>query len=334
MRIRALLTAGAGALVLALAAGGIAGASVVDPADPIAGARRADRDHAYDGTLRIAWRTADGWVAREVMVHSDAGRMAVVGDATATARGSVRAIVDGSTSRLLWRDPADAGPPLSGKYSVDVSAEPRTTVAGRPAYRVTLRDRRGRAREVLLLDAATGLLLRRVSLDEAGRRVRVAGYRSIEVAPTPTSGAVAPTPDAPSGDAPRPVRDLRAPYVMLRRLPGGFELVGTYRTDGGRELYFSDGLYGISLFQWPGELDRDGLPRGGRTWTGVGHGARTWSTPVGTVSVWSGDGVTLAVVSETTPDETERIVASLPGAGPTGTIDRVGELLVGPFTLP
>lgn len=334
MRTRRLLTLGAAALALVCSVGPVAGAATIDPADPIGGARRAERAHAFDGTLRVAWRADGGWRTRTFTVHSDAGSLAVEGDATTTARGDVRAIVDGASAHVLWDRPAAPGPSITGKYAVEVSATARDTVAGRAAFRVTVRDRRGRTREVLALDASTGLLLRRVTLDEAGRRMRVVAFERVDVAATPTAGEPTQVPDRTAGRAPAPVRTVVAPYVLVRRLPGGFRLVGVYRAAGGRELFFSDGLYGVSVFQWRGALDRSALPEGGRTGGSAAHGARTYDSPLGPVSVWSDDDLTFSVVSETTPTETARIVAELPGSAAPGSIDGVGGLLVAPFTLP
>lgn len=334
MRTRRPLALGALALALVCGLASVAGAATVDPADPIGGALRAERAHAFDGTLRIAWRADGGWRSRTVAVHSDAGNLAVVGDATTTARGDVRSILDGTSAHVLWDRPVAPGPRITGKYTLEIGAAPSDVVAGRPAQRVTVRDRRGRTREVLSLDAATGLLLRRVTRDESGRRVRVVAYERIEIADGPESGDQPISEVTPTGRAPQPVPDPGAPYVLVRRLPGGFRLVGVYRAEGGRELYFSDGLYGVSVFQWRGALDRASLPSGGRTAGGAEHGARTYDTPVGPVSVWSGDDLAFTVVSETTPLETARIVAELPGSPAPGAIDGVGGLLLAPFTLP
>lgn len=321
-----------GALVGALGFTAIAGAVTIDVRDPLAVATAAAEQHAYDGVLSVSWR-ADGVLrTREVDVHSDAGRVAVTGDRALSAAGVRRSLREGGVWHLLWNraDSSDA-PAIGAKYTV--TTEPGVLVAGRPTDRVRIADAQGNVRELVDLDRATGLLLRREQRNEQGAVMRITGFEEVAIAATPTEGAPAAVgPTRQKGDGPAPVR-IAAPFVSVRRLPGGFVRVGAYRAaSGGREQYYSDGLVGVSVFEWNGSLKPGSLPSGGSYGTAGRPDARLYESPVGAVAVWDADGRTFAVVSEATPAETARIIASLPKDGTDDAPTRIGRFLIGPFT--
>lgn len=321
-----------GALAGALGVTAVAAAATIDPRDPLATATAAARDHAYDGTLTVSWR-ADGVLrSRSVTVQSDAGSVAVTGDRRLSAVGARRALRSGGVWHLLWsRDDAREAPPIAAKYLVTV--EPGDLVAGRTTDRVRITDPRGRVRELLDLDRETGLLLRREQRNEQGAVMRITGFEEVVIAATPTAGEPAEVgPRAPKGSGPAPVV-VAAPFRSLARLPGGFVRVGSYRAaGGGREQYFSDGLVGVSVFEWGGSLKPGSLPTGGSYGAAGRADARLYESPVGSVAVWDTDGRTFAVVSEATPIETARIIAALPAEGTDDGPTRVGRFLIGPFT--
>ena len=329
---RALGAFACGAVAGALAFTATAGALTVDPNDPLATATAAAEQHAYDGTLTVTWR-ADGVLrTRDVTVSSDAGSVSVTGDRALSAVGTRRALRNRGVWHLLWnRASTTRAPALGAKYTVTTG--PGDAVAGRPTERVTVTDPRGRVREIIDLDAASGLLLRREQRNEQGAVMRITGFSEIAIAATPTAGP--PTevgPSSPRGRSPRPIT-IVAPFHSFPRLPAGFVRVGSYRAaGGGREQYYSDGLVGVSVFEWGGSLKPGSLPTGGAYGTAGDGDARTYETPVGAVTVWDASGRTFAVVSEATPIETARIVAALPQDGPDDGPTRVGRFLIGPFT--
>ena len=115
--------------------------------------------------------------------------------------------------------------------------------------------------------------------------------------------------------------------------PEAGKAIGAYRAaSGGREQYYSDGLVGVSVFQWHGSLKPGSLPAGGTYGTPGRPDARVYESPVGEVAVWDANGRTYAVVSEATPAETARIVAALPKDGSDDAPTRIGRFLIGPFT--
>ncbi len=321
-----------GALLGTLGFTAAAGAVTIDVRDPLAVATVAAQQHAYDGTLTVTWR-ADGVLrTRSVEVHSDAGRVAVTGDRALSATGVRRSLRSGGVWHLLWNraDSSDA-PTLGAKYTV--TTEPGVVVAGRPTDRVRIADAQGNVRELLDLDRETGLLLRREQRNEQGAVMRITGFEDVTIAATPTDGPPAAVgPNTPKGAGPAPVR-ITAPFVSVSRLPGGFVRVGAYRaTNGGREQYYSDGLVGVSVFEWSGSLKPGSLPSGGSYGSAGRPDARIYESPVGQVVVWDAADRTFAVVSEATPVETARIVASLPKDGTDDAPTRIGRFLIGPFT--
>ncbi|MEY3361567.1 MAG: hypothetical protein RL531_1286 [Actinomycetota bacterium] len=310
----------------------IAAAAPIDPRDPLAVATSAAREHAYEGTLSVTWR-ADGVLrSRSVTVHSEAGSLAVTGDRRLSAVGARRALRSGGVWHLLWnRGEGDDAPPIADKYSVSV--EPGVLVAGRTTDRVRITDPRGRVREYIDLDRETGLLLRREQRNEQGAVMRITGFEEVAIAATPTDGAPAEVgPRVPRGSGPAPIV-IAAPFRSVTRLPGGFLRVGSYRAaGGGREQYYSDGLVGVSVFEWSGSLKPGSLPAGGAYGTAGRADARLYESPVGQVAVWDAGGRTFAVVSEATPTETARIIAALPSEGVVDGPTRIGRFLIGPFT--
>ncbi len=332
MRRRTLGACTLGALLGTLGFAAAATAAPIDLRDPLAAATTAARDHAYEGTLTVTWR-ADGVLrSRSVTVHSDAGSVAVTGDRRLSAVGARRALRSGGVWHLLWnRGDADDVPPIAGKYTVAV--EPGVLVAGRTTDRVRITDPRGRVREYIDLDRETGLLLRREQRNEQGAVMRITGFEEVAIAATPTEGAPADVgPRTPRGSGPAPVV-VAPPFRSVTRLPGGFLRVGSYRAaGGGREQYYSDGLVGVSVFEWGGSLKPGSLPAGGTYGTAGRPDARVYESPVGSVAVWDAGGRTFAVVSEATPTETARIIAALPAEGTEDGPTRIGRFLIGPFT--
>ena len=184
---RALGAFACGAVAGAVAFTATAGALTVDPNDPLATATAAAEQHAYDGTLTVTWRVDGVLRTREVTVSSDAGSVSVTGDRALSAVGTRRALRNRGVWHLLWnRASTTQAPALGAKYTVTTG--PGDAVAGRPTERVTVTDPRGRVREIIDLDAASGLLLRREQRNEQGAVMRITGFSEVAIAATPTAG--------------------------------------------------------------------------------------------------------------------------------------------------
>lgn len=165
------------------------------------------------------------------------------------------------------------------------------------------------------LDRATGLVLRRDLLDEAGALVRSSAFVTMTVAAAQRPAAVTAAPLVPTGehlddDALGALE--RAGWPVVRRLPSGFELFEARLHDasGGEvlQLSYSDGLSTLSLFVQEGDLPEDtaGSPR-------TMGAATVWvSRRTPEQVVWSGDDRTWTLVSDAPESAVEEAVMVLP----------------------
>src|SRR5262249_32257720 len=144
-------------------------------------------------------------------------------------------------------------------------------VAGRATREVDAAGRGdGKVRERLYFDATTSLLLRREQFDRRGNPVRAVGFVSIGESTGALFGVVpAEPPRAPIARAirqPRSIESVGSPFRAPRSAGDGFRLAGRYRdATGAVQLFYSDGLFGVSVFEQEGNLDRSGLPAGGES---------------------------------------------------------------------
>jgi hypothetical protein len=137
------------------------------------------------------------------------------------------------------------------------------------------------------------------------------GLGAASVGGTPSTATTAPH---------RPVDGVGDRYVMPTRL-GEYELLGSFEADGGLQLLYGQGVdgrgpYSLSLFEQPGALDVDHLPRPGR-WIDVDHG-RAW--------LWEGQhagGRVLLV-------ERGGLVLTLVGDDPNAVLDAANTLPAAP----
>lgn len=307
-----------------------AGASIeIDVENPLGAAQEAASAHSYDATLTTTWLSQSGLRTRRVTVRADGESVSVVGERKMISSGSQRAVLRGGIWHSIWSNPAALnGPSLTKKYVVKIGGE--SSIAGRSTTQVIVADRRGRVRDLIDLDNETGLLLRREQRDEKGQPLRIITFEKISAV---SAADYVPSKLKAVGVAPRTALTINAPFVMLKRLPGGFMLVGKYMAPGnGRELFYSDGLNSVSVFEWEGSIEPGSLPPGG-TWRRAPNGElRTYDSPIGCVSVWDANGMTFAVVSEASALETSRIVAALPQDTTPDRITRISRFLTGPFS--
>jgi hypothetical protein len=300
-------------------------------------ARRAAQEQDFSGVLEVTWSDSRGEHSSNVFVRSANGVLAL-GDRPQVIVDGARRFVQGPDGWLaVWsEETAPDVPPASDKWLLSVRDGP--TVAGRPTREVDATDRRDdRVRERLYLDESTSLLLRREQLDTRGRTVRAVGFTSIGEPAGAFIGAL-PTeaPRAPARSTsrqPRVLREVAAPFRAPGTAGDRFQLAGRYDEDHGTlHLFYSDGLYSVSVFEQEGDLDPAGLPAGAESRTVDGRDVRQYRTPGGVVMVWQSGEVVYTTVSDAPVDQIDRVVANFGPSGSPNALDRVTDFVLGPFS--
>ena len=276
-----------GALLVVLPAGQ-AGAGT-DPEALLRKAREASSDISVAGVVEVSWR--DGGIVHVERVGArSAGGAYVVGRGNniAVGAGSVRWVADdGVASR--WGRVDGARPPRPGAVWRLELAHP-TTVAGRPTQVVDARRPGGPVRARFFVDEISGLLVRRDVLSTSGKVLRSVRYTRLL-----TSDVAPAVPTVPSKGAPTKVTsDVGDEFAVPARLGSGFRLLGRYQQpDGVVQLFYSDGLFSLSVFEQPGLVDWSSLPDGGHPTSVASERARWYSSDAGSVVVWDRDGLAL-----------------------------------------
>lgn len=306
-----------------------------NPEALLAKARTAAGSHDFVGIVQIEWRTPQGRHVADVPVSSDQGLVEVgLGSQMVVGQGLDRwAGADGAST--LWHD---AGPDLlpnpGEKWDLSTSQGPR--IVERPTTVIVARDHDGRVRARLYVDRATGLLLRREVLDARGRTVHEVTFVALSDVDKPSTGE--PTPTTPRADKQRSNDRLaKVPdgYVAPGSAGAGFHLVGRYRQGGGVvQLFYSDGLFNVSVFEQPGELDWGALPAGGTDSTVSDNRTRTYETAAGTVMFWNTDGSVYTCISDAPADEVSGFVTTFANASDDGSdpVHDAIHFVLGPFS--
>jgi hypothetical protein len=312
-------------LVLALP-GGQATAGT-DPEALLRRARAASATTPVAGIVEVRWRDTDG------ELHTDSTGARARDGAYVVGRGGSVAVGLGGTRwaagdgiATRWGHVGGREPPAPGSaWELDV--EGTAFIAARGADVVVARRGNGPVRARFFVDQASGLLIRRDTLQRDGDIIRSVRYKRLYT--DDISPAVPPVPDR--GPKVRPTDDLGGEYLVPERLESGFRLLGRYEQPGGAvQLFYSDGLFSLSLFEQPGDVEWAALPEGGRPDTVDSERARWYATPAGTVVVWARDGLVLTGVSDAPPDTVQAVVATV--RAPDGSvIDDVVDFVLEPF---
>ncbi len=173
-------------------------------------------------------------------------------------------------------------------------------VAGRPVDVVAVRVPGGPDVARYWLDKALHLVLRRESLDGAGRTVRESVFIDIDfVAVALPRMAYAEQLPSAGGQA-TPVTLLAGAGWQVPEPPARLTLLEARASGAGRDrvvhLTFSDGMSSVSLFQQRGRLDRETVRGWTRTRLG---GAKVWvERGLPTRVVWSSRGTVYTVVAD------------------------------------
>ena len=290
--------------------------------------REAAQSEAFTGTVVVQWHEGRRRHTEQVPVRSARGVMHLGDDVVGA--GS-RRLVHGPDGWLtLWgHDVAALGPSPTAKYSFSTSPGPR--VAGRPTDMVEVRlgSPGGRLRERLYFDQTTELVLRRELLDARGKPYRSVAFATISAARGSTPAA---SPHPARSQEPVPARRLDDSYAAPKRLGAGYQLMGTYaKGQGVIQLFYSDGLHGLSVFEQRGRLTSMaalGRPGSGKEVEIAGHSVRAYSASVGDAAVWEGDGVVFTAVSDAPWADLAAAIGDLPHAEPPGRLRRLAQVVV------
>jgi hypothetical protein len=318
-------------LALAWPVGAVAGSGESNDAREAARlvTRTRDASSRYDfsGTATVSWNTGGGTRRAPVEVHDASGSIEII---------SVSGIVVDEGRHTYLRDPRTAprwssvlvepsarNLPAPGSHW-DLSTAAGRTVAGRPTTVVVATRSDGTPAQRLFVDDDTGLLLGREVLGPNGRVERAVLFDAIAVG---IAGTVD-TPRVGTAQAPR-LSSLPSGY----RAPSstaGYELVTRSRHPDGVLLFYSDGLFTVSVFEQQGELNWSALPNGGTTGDVAGTRSRAYREPSGNVLVWERDGLVYTCVSDAPSDVFTKVVDGLAGAGRSAP-ESVVDFVLGPF---
>jgi sigma-E factor negative regulatory protein RseB len=298
-------------------------------------ARGAATGHEFAGTVVVSWRAGGRVKERDVAVRA-AGGLLHMGENEVVGAGKRRLMKNGGDWQLLWSNPASSATPDPGrKYRFRVL--PGAVVAARPTVPVAI-ERAGQSvvRERLYFDRATGLLLRRDQLDADGRLTRRVAFTEI-TEPVPVARADRKDGDRlAAGAESRPPRQLDAApdgVSVHRELGNGFVLLGMYApAGGGAQLYYSDGLFGLTLFEAAGDLEWGELPAGGREIELAGVDTRLYATAVGAAVVWEDEDVSYTCVTDAPLDEVTAVVDDLERRHEPNTLEDIGRFVTAPFS--
>ena len=331
VRSRSALAAAAVALVWL---SGVPADAGTDDADGLLlDARKVSTVESFAGIVEVSWHD-NGGVAQvaQVVARSVEGAF-VVGKGTRHTVGDKheRFTRTGDEPATRWKPVGGRRAPAPGA-TWDLEIAGRDEVAKRPATVVEARDDGGRVRARFSIDRETGQLLQRVVLDEHGDEVHVVGFVTIiSGASEKPSLPVPPVPGAGDVKAPKALDNTPEGFVAHDEVGDGYELLGQYRQpDGAVHLYYSDGLFTLSVFESPGRVDWDAMPPGSSRPV-EGLRARFYSTAAGTIVVWGQDDLVLTAVGDGPPDMVMAVVTELSGSGDDSWFDDVTGFVLGPF---
>jgi sigma-E factor negative regulatory protein RseB len=289
-------------------------------------ARDAASTQEFAGRAVIRWAVGNSTRMATVDVRDENGSLAVVSGTHAVFDLGQRAYFrdpSGWTSVLIETNAQNL--PNPGRHW-DLSTGAGKTIAGRPTTLVIAARGDGSPAQRMFVDDATGLMLAREVLGADGHVERSVTFTSFE------PGAPAPV-DGPAHARPKRSQKLTSvpdAYRAPASPADGYELITRSRQPTGIALFYSDGVFSVSVFEQSGDLDWGALPAGGTTADLAGHRTRRYSEPNGTVLVWEDRGVVYTAVSDAPSDSFDQVVSGL--ASPDRSApESVVDFVLGPF---
>jgi sigma-E factor negative regulatory protein RseB len=289
--------------------------------------RDASSRYDFSGRATVTWSTGSGTRRAPVQVHDAAGSIEVVSATGVVVDQGRHTYLRDPRTAPRWTsvlvEPSARGVPAPGSHW-QLSTEGGRTVARRPTTVVMASRPDGTPAQRLFVDDATGLVLGREVLGPNGRVERSLTFDDIAIG---TAGTVE-TPKVGTAQA-LPLSSLPTGY----RAPAstaGYRLVTRSRHPDGVLLFYSDGLFAMSVFEQHGQLNWSALPQGGTTGDLGGTNTRAYREPSGNVLVWERDGVVYTCVSDAPSDVFTEVVDGFAGAG-RSTPESVVDFVLGPF---
>jgi hypothetical protein len=305
-----------------------------DPAssapEPLAIAREALTKLTFTGTVLVSWFDGKRTHSQRVPVDDDNGLLVVGSARRVMTDGDEGVVREGDGWAALGADAAARSKPAPTQNYRFVST-PDDSVAGRNARVIEAVQLKGSLRERFSLDRDTGVLLRREQI-EGGRSVRTVEFVSISglrpaTTPPPT------LPDARHRASNVSTDNLDRRWHVPRDIGEGFELVDAHRhSDGALQLYYSDGLHGLSLFEKRGRLDHDALPGSGRDTTVNGHSVRVYDNAAGRTLVWDTSTSVYACVTDAPPGAVPTLLQKFPAHRGRGALTGLMHFVLAPFS--
>lgn len=305
------------------------GALATEPGEPdewedvLRDVREEMEGHSFRGVMVVEWHDGGDRHREEIRVLHAGGVVRIDAGESVVATGDAAVLGDGREWATLARRSASADRAVaSRKYAIEVHEGP--LVAGRPT---TVHEARhdGVVVERVFVDDGSGIVLRRERLDPDGRVVRAVAFEHVDVDVPMTTPST-----APLLPAPQPVDELDDRLRDPDRAGDGFELLGRWtHVDGTAQLYYSDGVLAVSVFEQRGRLAWDVLPPGEDV-TVAGVDARVYSLPVGEAVVFERDGVVYTCVGDTPRSELWSVAADV-SAPRTSTWERMSDTVLAPF---
>jgi len=296
------LTSGSFALLDARAVAGDDGETLLERS------RRAATQAAFEGVVEVQWRDEAGTLHSERLGARSLNGSFVIGRGGRhmAGNGTRRWTDEAGELRERWREGSGTPPPRAGAHW-DLSVSGHETVAGRTGTVVIARDRDGQVRARFVVDREHGQLLRREVFDDNDRVVRSVGFVTIVF--DDVSPAVLAEPPGADPDTPVAIAETPDGFIAPTAIGDGYQLLARYQHPNGEvQLYYSDGLFTMSLFEQRGRVDWDALPSG-RNAKVAGVRTRAYGTAAGNVVVWA--------------DPADRLVLTAVGDGPTGALNSV-----------
>jgi hypothetical protein len=294
--------------------------------------RRAATQAAFEGVVEVKWRDDTGTLHTERVGARSLNGSFVIGRSghQMAGSGTRRWTDEAGELRERWREGSGTRAPRAGAHW-DLSVSGHAFVAGRTGTVVDARDRDGVVRAQFVVDREHGQLLQRQVFDRSGRIVRSVGFVTI-VFDAVSPGVVAEPPGSP--DTPVAIAHTPDGFIAPAVVGDGYRLLGRYRHPNGEvQLFYSDGLFTMSLFEQRGRVDWDSLPAG-RSANVAGMRTRGYGTAAGNVVVWAApaDHLVLTAVGDGPSEALDAVVADLSGG--SGGDDWVGDVaryVLGPF---